>query len=119
MAKKVYGYLAKDVRLNNPSYLVWKNRPVGEIIFPAFTKVVLVKPTKAEERRLRVLANQKQEPCFVVKIEGNRVYMNRSSLLTEEEYNERRDQEDKRNLKAKSKLALLKDSKRSVGKRDR
>lgn len=113
---RVYGYLAKDVRLNNPSYLVWKNRPVGENIFPALTKVLLLKPTKHDEKRLKAIAKQNQEPCFVVKIEGHRVYLTRNSLLTEEEYNERRDQADQRNSKTKSKLALLKNAQRDMGK---
>jgi len=122
MASRVYGYLSKDVRLNNPSYLVWKKRPVGENIFPKFTKVQLVQPTREEEKRLRNLAKRNEEPCFVVKLEGHRVYLCRSSLLTEEEYNEARSVEDQgksdQKKRRKSKLALLAKSKRSVGQID-
>ena len=113
---RVYGYLARDVRFNNPVYLVWKSKPVGQVTFKTFTKVMLLKPTKSEEKRLKHLANQKQEPCFVVKLEGARVYLNRSALLTEEEYNERRNPTNTKHYENKQKLALLKKRKGGVGK---
>ena len=114
--KKVYGYLKRDIRLNNPSYLVWKNKPVGENVFPQYMKVALCKPTRHEEGQLRRMANQYDEPCFVVNVEGHRVYLMRSVLLTEDEYDEIRRDQNKKHSKAKQKLALLKKRDGGVGK---
>ena len=115
---KVYGYLAKDVRLNNPSYLVWKDRPVGENIFLKFTKVQLCKPTKHETQRLQEIALRDEMPYFVVKVDGHRVYLSRSTLLTEDEYHAARHTEDQeinsKKARGRAKLALLKNSARSV-----
>ncbi len=117
---KMYGYLSKDVRLNNPSYLVWKDRPVGENVFFKFKKVELCKPTKHETQRLQKIARRDEMPYFVVKIDGHRVYLSRSSLLTEDEYHEARHTEDQevnaKKARRRAKLALLKNSARGVAK---
>lgn len=112
------GYTSRDMVFNNPPYQAWPKRPIGEVVFPRFTKVTLQKPTKTELKRLKAIAKANQQDAFVVKLEGRRVYMVRSALLTEEEYHEVRSQEDQaKSDKARdrrSKLALLKDRSRSV-----
>lgn len=116
---KTYGYLARDVRLNNPSYLIWKDRPIGENVFSKHTRVELLRPTKHEKSSLRNMATRDNQSYFVVKVDGHRVYLSRTALLTEDEYNEARCTEDKtlnvEKKRRRSKLALLKNSARGLG----
>tara|TARA_Y100000310_G_C20690809_1_gene822069 strand:+ start:2112 stop:2480 length:369 start_codon:yes stop_codon:yes gene_type:complete len=116
------GYLAKDMRFNNPSYQPWEKRPLGEIVFKKLTPITLVKPTGGEKVYLKKFALRKQDSCFVVKLEGRRVYVTRADILNEEEYrvarcseNQKRNSEKKR---ASSKLALLKKRKGDMGTND-
>lgn len=114
------GYLARDMIFNNPAYQPWPNHPVGQIRFPRFTKITLVKPTRHEAKRLRQLANSHEMDAFMIKIEGRRVFAIREALLTEEEYHEIRSQEAEEHARQasnrRSKLALLKERSRGVGK---
>lgn len=114
------GYLARDMIFNNPAYQPWPKRPVGQITFPRFTKITLVKPTPHEAKRLRQLAKAHEMDAFMIKIEGRRVYAIREALLTEEEYNEVRSQEAEKHARKagdrRSKLALLKERNRDMGK---
>lgn len=113
------GYTSRDLIFNNPAYQPWPKRPVGQITFPRFTKVSLLKPTNDEMKRLRQIAQQAECDAFTVKLEGRRVFLTRDALLTEEEYHEVRCSEaalknDKAG-KQRSKLALLKDRSRDMG----
>jgi hypothetical protein len=113
------GYLARSVTFNNPAYKVWDEYPVGVITFECFTEVRILKPSSREIKRLRMLANERKMDAFVVKLEGQRVFLTRDALLTPEEYNEARGSETARSNDQKdrqrAKLALLKDRSRNVG----
>lgn len=122
MATNPKGYLSRNMMFNNPAYLRWKDRPVGLNEFPRYTPVKIMKPTKAEMDRLRKIAIERNAEAFVVELEGQRVYLTRESLLTPEEYDEIRHQEDTRaddqKSRQRAKLALLKDQSRDLGQSD-
>lgn len=119
MSANPKAWLSQPLTFNNPKYLVWKRRPAGLIDFEQYKQVELVKPTKAEQKRLMTLATMKNMEAFVINLEGCRVFLTRDMLLTEEEYNEVRHQQDQvANDKARqerAKLALLKDAERNLG----
>lgn len=118
MSASPKGYLARDVIFNNPLYLRWDARPSGINTFKKFSEVSILKPKSGEKERLRSLANERKMDTFVVKLEGQRVFLSRDALLTPEEYNEARRQEasvsDGQASRQRSKLALLKNRGRNV-----
>lgn len=122
MSASPKGYLARDVIFNNPAYLKWDNRPSGPTTFMRFTEVSILKPKPGERDRLRSLANERGMDTFVVKLEGQRVFLARDALLTPEEYDEARRQEasvsNDQASRQRSKLALLKNRGRNVDKSD-
>lgn len=122
MAKAPKGYLAMELTFHNPKVDGWESRPTGFIKFDRLTEVTLARPNKNESERLSALANERKCDAFLVKLEGRKVFLTRDVLLTQEECDEIRRQEDKvkhdKASSGRSKLALLANKDRRVGQRD-
>lgn len=77
---------SRDMIFNNPQHRPWSRHPVGEIVFPRFTKVTSMDPTAHEERRLSSLSRESGQRTLIVQMEGRRVFVTRDALLNRDEF---------------------------------
>lgn len=77
---------SRDMIFNNPQYRPWPRRPVGEVMFPKFTKVVSMEPTAYESKRLASLSRESGQRTFIIQLEGRRVFVTRDALLNRDEF---------------------------------